>query len=261
MATYAYYRVSTNTQMEKNGIEMQVEEVKRYCSRNQIHLDGEFKDDGVSGTREDRDGLIDLLASMGEGDKVVVQNTSRLWRDDNVKVFVHRELKKIGADIISVEQSSYTIYEKDPNSYLFNAIMEAFDNYERMSIVMKLAKGRKARANSGNKPCGVAPIGYRWEGNKVVVDYNNHLLVKDIFNWFLESRNFSKVQRACIEKGYKTTRGKDFSVQAIKNIVQNDFYIGMVTYAGKKIQGEHEPIVEKDIFEKCNSKWEGMNDD
>ena len=252
MAIYAYYRVSTQTQAEQNGIEMQISEVERYCKENGILIDGAFKDEGISGTRADREGLNDLLAILEKGDKVIVQNTSRLWRNDSVKVMIHHEMKKTGADIISVEQKTYSIYSKDPNDFLFNGMMELLDQYERMTISMKLAKGRKARAKTGNKPCGTAPIGYRWEGNEIVIDYNNQLVVQDVFKIFLEEKNLSKTQRKCKEKGYKTTRGKDFSVQAIKNILQNDFYIGMVTYAGKKIKGEHKPIIEKHMFENVN---------
>ena len=250
---YAYYRVSTQSQVDQNGIEMQVAEVEKYCRENGIELAGEFKDEGISGTRADREGLNDLLATLEKGDRVIVQNTSRLWRNDSVKVMVHHELKKIGADIISIEQKIYSVYSKDPNDFLFNGMMELLDQYERMTISMKLAKGRKARAKSGNKPCGTAPYGYKWEDNKVVIDFNNNLVVRDIFNMCLDYRgNLSEIRRRCIEKNYKTSTGKDFSVQSIKNILTNDFYIGILTYAGKKTDGEHEPIVEKSVFEKAN---------
>ena len=253
MAIYAYYRVSTNTQMEKNGLEMQVEEIRKYCAKNNITLSGEFHDDGISGTKEDRDGLIDLIASMDKGDKVIVQNTSRLWRDDNVKVFVHRELRRLKADIISVEQPNYTIYEKDPSNYLFNSIMEAFDVYEKMSITMKLSKGRRARAKTGNKPCGVAPIGYKWNGNHIEIDVDSANIVRDIFEFYLETNSLSEVQRMCHQHGYKTQRGKDFSVMAIKNILRNDFYIGILTYAGQKIYGKHEGIISEQVFNIINN--------
>ena len=250
---YAYYRVSTQSQVDQNGIEMQIAEVEKYCRENGIELAGEFKDEGISGTRADREGLNDLLATLEKGDRVIVQNTSRLWRNDSVKVMVHHELKKIEADIISIEQKTYSVYSKDPNDFLFNGMMELLDQYERMTISMKLAKGRKARAKSGNKPCGTAPYGYKWEDNKVVIDFNNNLVVRDIFNMCLDYRgNLSEIRRRCIEKNYKTSTGKDFSVQSIKNILTNDFYIGILTYAGKKTDGEHEPIVEKSVFEKAN---------
>lgn len=252
MATYAYYRVSTQTQAEQNGIEMQIAEVEKYCKENGIEIAGMFKDEGVSGTKADREGLNDLLATLENGDKVVVQNTSRLWRNDSVKVMVHHEMKKCNADIISVEQKTYSIYSRDPNDFLFNGMMELLDQYERMTISMKLAKGRKARAKTGNKPCGTAPYGYKWQDNDIVVDFNNNVIVRDIFDRYIEMKSLAKLKTYCDEKAYKTSTGKDFSRQALKNIIENDFYIGVVTYAGKKIIGEHEPIIEKTVFEKAN---------
>lgn len=253
MAIYAYYRVSTQSQVEQNGIEMQIAEIKKYCKEKDITLAGEFKDEGVSGTRFDRDGLAELLSVLQDGDKVLVQNTSRLWRDQIVAALVQIELTKKDCDITSIEQPTFSVYDDDPNNFLINFLMQGLDQWERMSIKTKLAKGRKARAKTGNKPCGNAPIGYRWNGNKIEIDHNNHLIVQDIFNMCLESKgNLSQIMRDCADKGYKTTRGKDFSVQAIKNILKNDFYIGVVTYAEKKIDGEHQPIIEKSVFEKVN---------
>lgn len=258
MAIYAYYRVSTQSQVEQNGIEMQVSEVKKYCKEKNIVLAGEFKDEGISGTRFDRDGLAKLLSIIEDGDKVLVQNTSRLWRDQIVSALVQIELTKKDADIISIEQPTFSVYDDDPNNFLINFLMQGLDQWERMSIKTKLAKGRKARAKTGNKPCGNAPIGYQWNGNKIEIDYNNRLIVQDIFNMCLKRKgNLSQIMRDCAENGYKTTRGKDFSVQAIKNILKNDFYIGVVTYAEKKVDGEHQPIIEKSVFEKVNEILRG----
>lgn len=252
MAVYAYYRVSTQTQVDQNGIEMQVAEVDKHCKENGLEIEGCFKDEGISGTRADREGLNDLLATISKGDKVIVQNTSRLWRNDSVKVMIHHELKKIGADIISVEQKTYSIHSKDPNDFLFNGMMELLDQYERMTISMKLAKGRKARAKSGNKPCGSVPYGYKWEGNDVVIDYNNNLVVRDIFEKYIELKSLAKLKAYCDEKCYRTSNGNEFSKQSLKNMIENDFYIGIVTYAGKKTDGFHEPIVSEGVFKLAN---------
>lgn len=259
MATYAYYRVSTQTQAEKNSTEMQKDVVEKYCKENGIEISAVFEDNGISGAMDDmddtiiREGLIELLSTIQEGDTIIVQNTSRLWRSDTAKVMIRREIKKAGANLFSIEQPTYDIFKKNPNDFLINGIMELLDEYDKMSIAMKLAKGRKARANSGNKPCGTAPIGYRWNGNKIEIDYNNHLIVQDIFKMCIDyNGNLSQIMRICTEKGYKTTRGKGFSVQAVKNILTNDFYIGVVTHAGKKTNGEHEAIIEKSVFDTAN---------
>lgn len=249
MKYYAYYRVSTETQAEKNGTEMQIAVVEKYCADNGITLSGTFSDEGVSGTKEMREGLYDLLATLERGDRVVVQNTSRLWRDQFVAAFVKKELMRVGADVISVEQPTYTVSFKDPNDFLFNSIFEILDQYDRMQIAMKLAKGRRARAKSGNKPCGTAPYGYKWHGNDIVIDYNNHITVLKVFELcFSYNGNLSAVKRYLDANGYRTARGNEFSVQALKNILTNDFYIGVVTHAGVKTQGVHETFVDTDLF-------------
>lgn len=252
MAVYAYYRVSTQSQVEANGIEMQKDVISKYCKENNIELAGEFSDLGISGTIVDREGITELLTTIESGDQIIVQNTSRLWRSDFAKVMIRHEIEKVKADVISVEQTTYSVYTKDPNDFLINGMMELLDQYEKMSIAMKLAKGRKARAKTGNKPCGTAPIGYIWDGNDIVIDHSKRGMIQDIFMKYIGSRSLEKTRQMCIERGYTTNQGKDFSKQAIKNILENDFYIGIVTYAGKKIDGEHQRIVNKDIFNQAN---------
>lgn len=258
MKVYAYYRVSTQTQVEQNGTDMQVDIVERYCSENGIEITDTFSDEGISGAMDDmddtleREGLIELLATVNKGDLIIVQNTSRLWRSDTAKVVIRREIKKAGAKLLSVEQPTYDIDKKDPNNFLVNGIMELLDEYDKLSIAMKLSKGRKARAKTGNKPCGTAPYGYKWQGNEIVIDFNNNLIIKDIFEKYIDLKSLSKLKDYCDSKGYLTSTGKSFSRQALKNIIENDFYIGVVTYAGKKVDGEHDPIIEKSVFENAN---------
>lgn len=247
---YGYIRVSTNTQVVKGqGLDTQKNAIVEYCNKNSTELSSIFEDAGISGTETDRQGLNDLLSVLSKNDTVIVLNTSRLWRSDTVKVLVQHELKKDRVQIISIEQPNYDMYTKDANDFLFNGMMELLDQYERMTISKKLAKGRKTKASKGQKSCGTAPYGFRWNDTQIVIDYNNHLIVQDIFKMYSECRNLSEVARLCIEKCYKTNNGNDFSKQAISNMIHNDFYMGVVTHAGKKVQGTHEAIISKELFE------------
>ncbi|MGM0710306.1 recombinase family protein [Brevibacillus parabrevis] len=100
-----------------------------------------FYDLGISGTEVEREGLNDMISSFGdEVKRVIVMNTSRLWRSDTVKVLVKRQLEKANADVVSIEQPTYSIYTKDLNDFLINGMMELLDQYERMSINLKLAR-------------------------------------------------------------------------------------------------------------------------
>lgn len=252
MKYFTYFRCSTESQIEKNGLQMQKDVVYKYCAEHGITISGEFHDDGISGAEEMREGMLDLLSNLESGDRVIVQNTSRLWRGDFAKVFIQRQMMKLGADVISIENPSYTIYEKDPNNYLMNTLFEALDVWDKMQISMKLSKGRRAKAKSGGKSCGIAPIGYKWSGQEIIIDEENAQIVREMFDVFEKTHNLSAVQRHCNKHGYKTSRGNDFSVASIKKIIENDFYAGTVRFGGIVSNGTHTPLVDAKRFAKIH---------
>lgn len=258
---YGYIRVSTETQAEKGyGLVTQESAMKDYCNSNGIELVECFYDRGVSGTTADRDGLTDLMAALTEGEtkEVVVMNTSRLWRSDSVKVIVKRELEKINAEVISIEQPSYSIYIKDPNDFLINGVMELLDQYDRMSINLKLARGRKSKAKGGTKGGGLAPIGYKWKHDGVsqpiiIMDEEYGPLIKHIFKLYMEHKSLGKVKKKLDEMGCVTRNGKEFSRQALQVILKNPFYKGEVNHADIKVKGNHEPLVSSVQFGKVQA--------
>jgi len=249
-----YIRVSTKTQMDGYGLKTQESAIIDFCQKNGYNLIEILRDEGLSGAVANRDGLNDLISSFGEVKKVVVLNTSRLWRSDTVKVLVHREFQRHSADVISIEQPNYSIYTKDPNDFLINGMMELLDQYERMSIAMKLSKGRRTKIKSGDKACGNAPLGYKWNDKaKITVDGESAAVIKLIFKKYLELGSLGKLKRYLDVSGFNTSRGNKFSKQSLVEILRNDFYKGVLRHSDLIIEGNHTPLVNKIVFGKVQA--------
>lgn len=260
---YAYCRVSTETQAEKGyGLAAQETEIRKYAAAQGIEITRLFRDEGISGNLKDtdedeainkREAFIELLAILKEDDCIIVLNTSRLWRSDMTRAIIKRELMKKNVKIISVEQPRFDLYSKDPGDYLINAIMEALDVYERMSISLKLARGRTVKAKGGDKPAGVCPYGYKWAEDKksVEVDDLEALTVKEIFTEGQKGKSLHQIADYLNEKGLTTRRGKSWSAGSVQVILKNRFYIGELQHQGKTIKGNQRPIISPVQFGKC----------
>lgn len=263
---YGYVRVSTETQAEKGyGLEAQEKGILAYASQNGISIETIFRDAGISGNLRDTDedeaigkraGLMELLSTINEGDTVIVLNTSRLWRSDMTKAIVRRELMKRSAKVLSIEQPKYDLYSKDPSDYLINAIMEALDVYERMSIALKLARGRTVKANKGDKPAGVCPFGYRYTADRkhIEPDPDEAKVVRMLFTEGQKGKSLWQIAHFMNDQHITTRRGKEWSAASVQVILRNNFYTGVLTHQGREIKGNHEPLISKVQFGKVQAQ-------
>lgn len=264
MKFYGYGRVSTETQAEKGyGLDEQQRAIREYARENGIALQEPlFIDAGISGAIKDtesdeainkRHALIELLGTLEEGDVVIVAHTSRLWRSDNTKVLIRRELMRKGCKVISVQQPQYDLYATNPNDRLVSGLMELLDEWERLSIALKLARGRTMKAKGGDKPAGVCPTGYRYAGDKksVEIDPVEAVIVRRIFTEGQRGLSLHKIADTLNAEGYKTRRGKAWCAGSVQVILRNRFYIGELEHQGKPIKGNHEPLISRVQFGKC----------
>ena len=262
---YGYIRVSTGTQAEKGyGLDAQREAIEKYAAANGITITNIYTDAGISGNMHDDDDddallkrheLMELLSVIEPKDTIIVLNTSRVWRSDMTKVLIRREMIKHEVKLISIEQPKYDLYSKDPNEYLVNSIMEVIDVYDRMSIALKLARGRSVKAHKGDKPAGVCPFGYQYAADKksVQINQNEAQTVKYIFSEVQKGSSLQNVADSLNRSGITTRNGKQWQRGNLHVILHNRFYIGELEHDGQTIQGNHEAIISKIQFGKVQA--------
>ncbi|MDN4091774.1 recombinase family protein [Brevibacillus agri] len=259
MNVIGYIRVSTQGQAKEGySLSYQLDEIQAYCKKQGWNLLHVFQDEGISGAKVDedalevdREGFQDMLAflSTHSVNYVVVLNTSRLWRSDIVKVLIHREFKKYDVDIRSIEQPTYSIHKKDPSDFLINGLMELLDQYQRLEIAMKLARGRRKKAQGGGYAGGKAAYGYHVQkGTKQLsISPENARAVQRVFTIrkHYPSWSLSQIASQLNLEGFQTAQGKEFTKVQVKRILDREpFYKGQYSYADVTcLNGQHPAII------------------
>lgn len=249
---YGYVRVSTETQADKGySLEDQKEAIVDYCTKNNITLSHLYIDAGKSGAIGDQDDLsnrtemVALLQTFDVGDTIITMNTSRLWRDDGAKVVICKSIRKLNGNIISIEQPRYSLYNKDPQEFLFNAMMEILDQYDRMCVNCRLSRGKNQKARQGYKPAGRTPYGYKWSSDRKYVEVvpEEAEIVKHIFKLAAQQLSFPKIADLMNKSTADGLSTKLWSRQSVRAVVSNKFYAGILTHKGEEIAGKHKPII------------------
>lgn len=256
MAYYAYLRVSTETQAEKGGgLNVQETAIRKYAEEQGIEIAEFFTDAGISGTKESRPALDRLLLeTIKAGDVIIVHNTSRLWRDIFAQATIMKAVMNAEAKIVSLDDPEFDVYRfmTDPNNFMISGMMGMLDQWERMTIARKLARGRTTKASGGDKPAGVCPFGYQYADDKksVVVDPDEAQLVRFMFTEGQKGKSLSEITDALNGKGSLTRRGNAWTRGSVRAILRNRFYVGELQHQGRVIAGAHEPIISKVQFGK-----------
>lgn len=267
MTAFGYIRVSTATQAEKGyGLDTQRNAIQEYCKQHNLELLEIFVDAGISGTTtvetegeeliSKRTGLLQLLSALDGTKRIVVLNTSRLWRSQTAAVLIKREIIKRQGVILSIEQPNYNLYTTDPNDFLLSGMMELLDQYDRMSIALKLARGRTTKAMSGDKPAGRMPYGYAYTSDKkgVCIVPEQAETVRQIYDAASNGMTLDAIAKQLNDAGRVTATGRAWSKQGVSVILHNPFYKGVLVHQHKHIQGNHQPIISADLWDMVQQK-------
>lgn len=117
----AYARTSTNAQM-KESIDAQFRAIEDYCKRNNILLMEKYKDEGISGTSDDRPAFQKMIKASEDGlfDYVIVHKPDRLTRTMQDKTVYIRRLKENNVQVLSV----YEDIDNKPENPVIEALFE-----------------------------------------------------------------------------------------------------------------------------------------
>ncbi|PJA62702.1 MAG: hypothetical protein CO161_05075, partial [Candidatus Portnoybacteria bacterium CG_4_9_14_3_um_filter_44_9] len=190
------------------------------------------------------------LIEKGKADGIISWHPDRLARNsvDGGKIihFVDRGLIK------SLKFPTFW-FEPTPQGLFMLNIAFGQSKYFVDSLRENVKRGLRQKIRNGVWP-GWAPVGYlnNPKTRIIDVDKNKAPKVKKLFEIYATGEyTLKSLANWCKEKNLRGNLNKEIAVSNIQKILQNIFYIGLMKYRGEIFEGQHEPLISKKLFDKC----------
>jgi DNA invertase Pin-like site-specific DNA recombinase len=264
-----YTRKSTehNLDLAFNSLDAQREACEAYI-KSQAHegwrlISAKFDDGGLSGASLERPALQALLDQVRSEkiDIVVVYKVDRLTRSladfaKLVELFDQHEVS-----FVSVTQSFNTT--SSMGRLTLNVLL-SFAQFEREVIGERVRDKIAASKRKGIWVGGPVPLGYRSVGKKLEIVPEDAALVRKIFADYLRLGAIGELSLSLEREAIKprsrllsngaTIAAARFMVGPLAHLLKNRFYVGEVVYKGEVHKGEHEPILDRELFEAVQAR-------
>ena len=264
----AYIRVSTDDQTEYSP-SSQLEKIREYAKRNDYILPDEyiFIDEGISGRTTKRPAFNQMIGIAKTKpkpfDAILLWKFSRFARNREDSIVYKSMLRKqCGIDVISISEN----IGDDKMSVIMEAMIEAMDEYYSINLGEEVRRGMNEKVQRG-EAVTIPSFGYDIENGQYIPNPETAPVVKEIFADFLDGKGLVTIARELNENGYRTRRGNKFENRTVRYMLKNPVYIGKIrwTPTGKAnhrkdckdtliIDGTHEPIISREIFDKVQTK-------
>ena len=279
----AYARVSSDKDAMLHSLSSQVSYFSKMIqSHDSWKYVGVYSDEGMTGTKSNRQGFIKMIedAKAGKIDVIVTKSLSRFARNTVDSLKTIREMKSINVDIFFEEQNIHTLSSN--GEFLISLLAGYAQEESRQCSENTLWRVRK-NFKEGKPYGGSSMMGYKLEKGKFTVVPEEAKIVKRIYDLYLAGNGFCKISRILTNEGIKSYTGGFWNKTSISEILSNVNYTGTlhlqktftdnhINKRNKKNKGEkplyivennHEPIISKEVFDEVQRirkiKAEGKN--
>lgn len=287
-----YMRLSRDDKTigESASIETQRKILRNYAKENHLNVVGEYVDDGWSGTNFNRPDFQRMIGDIeaGKVNCVVTKDLSRFGREHvAMGYYLEFMFPEHGVRYIAVTENE----DSDTGLSDFVPFKNMFNEWYAKDTSRKIKAALRAKYADGQYVSPLAPFGYRkhpTEKNKLVVDEETSWIVEKIFSMALQGYRPWRIAQELTKEGIPTPgsiKAKRIECattrcgcgvwyeKTVRDILRNEVYIGNAVHGRRRklsyksnrlvsqdkenwvvVQGTHDPIVSKDVFDVVQKK-------
>jgi DNA invertase Pin-like site-specific DNA recombinase len=225
-----------------------------------------YDDGGLSGGTLERPALLRLLADIkaNKVQIVVVYKVDRLTRSLADFAKIVDVLDAHGASFVSVTQQFNTTTSM--GRLTLNMLL-SFAQFEREIAGERIRDKIAASKAKGMWMGGNVPIGYNVKGRKLIVSDAEAEAVRRIFQRYAELGSVRLLGHELDRLGVVSKRregaggvlagGNRFSRGALYTLLQNPIYRGEIGHKGRVYPGQHEAIIDAELWQTVQAKLAG----
>lgn len=244
-----YCRFSTDMQREES-IMAQMRAIDEFAKRESIEIVKYYKDQGQSGTSDNRDDFQLMMKEVKNIDYVIVHKFDRFARNSFDHVINERKLNNKGIKLVSVLEP----VGENPESILTKNLLIGMNEYFSLNLSREVKKGHKENALQCKFNGGTPPLGYKIVDGFYKIDEEEAKIVEKIFALRLQNYSYQKIADTLNGLGYKNKYGKEFNRNSFYEMLQNKRYKGTYIYGVNDGSGEVRN------YRKKNSEWVEIED-
>ncbi|MGJ8563139.1 MAG: recombinase family protein [Alphaproteobacteria bacterium] len=265
-AVYTRKSTEEGLQQDFNSLDAQAESCSAYilsqAGEGWSHIGKVYSDGGISGGHMERPGLLAMIADIESGliDIVVVYKVDRLTRSLADFAKLVDVFDKHRVSFVSITQAFNTTTSM---GRLTLNVLLSFAQFEREVTAERIRDKIAASKKRGQWMGGLPPLGYDNIDKKLVVSAGEARTVKHIMKRYVDMKSVSKLKTELDRDGYLTksrmtkkksqTGGRPFSRGHLYKLLCNPVYIGKITHKGEVFDGQHEPIVDQELWEQVQA--------
>lgn len=262
MKTVLFCRVSSKEQ-EDEGYSLPSQEklLKAYAEKHSFEIIKVFSISETGSKSDQRKTFKEMLEFLKKNNiKVLVcEKTDRLLRNKKDAVKIDEWMNENSEHSVHFVKESSVLHKdsKSHEKFIWNIRVSVAQFYtDNLSEDVK--KGQVEKIAQGWLPTK-PPYGYKTIGEKGrkthIIDEDVAPLIDKMFKLY-DSGEYSVVRLSnkMNEIGLKTVYGNSVSKSRIHELLKDVFYIGKNKWNDNIYQGEHEPLIDKDLFERVQRR-------
>lgn len=256
MRVALYARVSTEDQAKEGfSLDAQIKRLEAYCRVRGWDVAGTYREEGYSGRSTNRPEYNRMFEESDSWDLLLVLKMDRIHRNSMNFTLMMDELRRKGKEFNSMQDKFDTTTAM--GRFVMD-IMQRIAQLESEQIGERVKIGMTYKARNGPGYLGMGhPYGYEYVKGTLQLVPEEASTVRDIYNYHLRGISLSCIVAFLNTDGIPPKKGGKWTKQSVDNILHNPIYAGYVKWDGIVRLAEHEPIIDRRIFEHINGPIEG----